>query len=100
MTKWDTKPLFQKVGNKNPFQCGEQYPFFKKPSILLIPQQHTPPKDFSQSPFQPQTPQTHPAEKEMQVLMLKRNDRLKLKQNDKLRLKMKGHVKHQRAITK
>ena len=39
MTKWDTKPLFQKVGNKNPFQCGEQYPFFKKPSILLIPQQ-------------------------------------------------------------
>ena len=28
--------------------------FFKNPSILLIPQQHTPPKDFSQSPFQPQ----------------------------------------------
>jgi len=55
----------------------EQKPFFKKPSILLIPQQHTPPKDFSQSPFQPQTPQTHPAEKEMQVLMLKIKWRVK-----------------------
>jgi hypothetical protein len=29
-----------KVGAKNPFsKCGEQKPFFKKPSILLIPQQ-------------------------------------------------------------
>lgn len=97
MTKWDTKPLFQKVGNKNPFQCGEQYPFFKKPSILLIPQQHTPPKDF---PKVLSNPQTHSTERKSKLLMLKRNDRLKLKQNDKLRLKMKGHVKHQRAITK
>ncbi len=31
-------PFFQNVGNKNPFP--------KKPSILLIPQQHNPPKDF------------------------------------------------------
>jgi hypothetical protein len=31
MTRWEQKTLFSK--------CGEQKPFFKKPSILLIPQQ-------------------------------------------------------------
>jgi hypothetical protein len=79
MTRWEQKPLFPK--------CGEEKPLFKNPSILLIPQQHTPPKDFSQSPFQPQTPQTHPAEKEMQVLMLK--IKWRVKHIHKIRLKMR-----------
>ena len=53
------------MGHKTPFSKGGeqktlfnvgQYPLFQKPSILLIPQQHTPPKDFPLSPFQPPNP--------------------------------------------